>query len=275
MRLLFCLVLLSTFAFTQATASGNAASQASATANAPANSAASNSQAQAGAVVPAILSKSVDSKKAKAGDEISARTTQEIRTANNVVIPKDSKLLGKVTHASARNKGDVNSNLGIVFDRAELKGGKTMSLTSTIQALIAPAPPQPISDDSGAMSGSSASSSGGYGSPNSGGTLGGIGSTAGSAVGGVGHTAGSAVGSVSNTADSAVGVATPIAGSDVNITSNTMGVVGLKDLELTSSSGAEANGSVISSNDKSVKLDSGTRLLIHVTAANPAAKQAK
>src|SRR5580692_12551291 len=58
-----------------------------------------------GSVIPVQLTKSVDAKKVKTGDEVVARVTQDLRnTAGTVIVPKDAKVLGHVTEAQPRNK---------------------------------------------------------------------------------------------------------------------------------------------------------------------------
>src|SRR4029434_6234587 len=80
---------------------------------------------------------SVDSKKAKQGDPVTARTTEAVKSDGKVVIPKGTKLVGHVTRASARAKGDADSALAVQFNRAVLKDGHEMPLQVTIQALFA------------------------------------------------------------------------------------------------------------------------------------------
>src|SRR4029434_9997635 len=93
----------------------------------------------AGTAMSAQLNESVDSKKAKQGDPVTARTTEAVKSDGKVVIPKGTKLVGHVTRASARAKGDADSALAVQFNRAVLKDGHEMPLQVTIQALFAPA----------------------------------------------------------------------------------------------------------------------------------------
>jgi len=81
------------------------------------------------------LNSSVDSKKAKQGDEVTAHTTEAIKSQGKTVVPKGSKLIGHVTRASARGKGDADSALGIAFDKCILKNGQEIPLNGNIQAL--------------------------------------------------------------------------------------------------------------------------------------------
>ena len=92
---------------------------------------ANNAQAQtagapriaAGSVIPVQLTKTVDAKKAKTGDEVVAKVTQDMKTqSGDVLVPKDTTVIGHVTEAQARNKEQKESQLAIAFDRAMGKG---------------------------------------------------------------------------------------------------------------------------------------------------------
>src|SRR6516162_87341 len=83
-----------------------AAAQDSAPTNAP-NSAQSSQLAEipAGTALAVELSKGIDSRKAKQGDPVYARTTQDMLSNGKVVIPHDSKVTGHITEAQGRPKG--------------------------------------------------------------------------------------------------------------------------------------------------------------------------
>ena len=274
--ILTCTLLGAAFAQTSASGSAgaNTATQATAPATAGAAQASSSTAAAAhgGAVVPVELSKSIDSKKAKVGDEVTAKVISDVRSGGTMAIPRGSKLVGKVTEASARGKGDATSSLGIVFDRAVLKNGTTLNLVSTIQAVIAP-PEQTSMPSADASSGSAGGMEGPEG--NRGGSTS---SGSGSPVGAVGNTAGSAVGAVGRTVDSAAQTASGNLNANARmganapvLTAQTTGVVGIKGLELNNlSTNSSTSGSVFTSSSKSVKLDNGTRMLVNVSAASKA-----
>jgi hypothetical protein len=76
-----------------------------------------------GTTLQAELTKSIDAKKAKQGDEVTARLTQDVKSSGHVVLHKGSKLVGHVTEAQAKSKESSESKLGIAFDKAVLKGG--------------------------------------------------------------------------------------------------------------------------------------------------------
>src|SRR5260370_3791117 len=116
---------------TQAQASGNASTSTSAsTQNGQANAALAS-----GTAFNAALTSPIDSKKCKPGDPVNAHSTEAVKSEGKTVIPKGSKLVGHVTQASARGKGESESSLGIVFDEAILKNGQEIPLNAAIQAI--------------------------------------------------------------------------------------------------------------------------------------------
>jgi type IV secretory pathway VirB10-like protein len=116
---------------TQAQASGST----SASTSASAQNGQANASLASGTAFNAALSSPVDSKKCKPGDAVDAHTTEAVKSEGKTVIPKGSKLVGHVTQASARAKGQAESSLGIVFDKAILKNGQEIPLNVAIQAL--------------------------------------------------------------------------------------------------------------------------------------------
>jgi hypothetical protein len=94
------------------------------------------------------LSKTVDAKKAKPGDPVSAVLLADVVSHGKIVLRADSKLLGHVTEAQARTQDNPESRLGIVFDKALLKGGHEMAFGSVLMAVRA-APPMQIASISG------------------------------------------------------------------------------------------------------------------------------
>jgi hypothetical protein len=90
-------------------------------------------------LIPSYLTSSVDSKKKKPGEEVVVKTAGNVRLADGTVISRGAKVVGHVTEAKARSGGETESSLGIVFDKIELPGGKTLAITGVIQA-FAPNP---------------------------------------------------------------------------------------------------------------------------------------
>lgn len=91
-----------------------------------------------GTGVVAELSKTVNARKAKPGDRVRAEVIQDVLYRGKIVMRMGSKLVGHVVMSKARTKEDRESRLGIVFDKAELKGGGEINLLACIRALAAP-----------------------------------------------------------------------------------------------------------------------------------------
>lgn len=81
------------------------------------------------------LENKLDSKTAKVGDRVVLKTNQKIKTADGTVIPKGTRLIGRVTDVQARDSAHAQSELGLEFDRAELKDGQSLGIHSTIQSI--------------------------------------------------------------------------------------------------------------------------------------------
>ena len=252
---------------------GKTKAQASGNASAATSSSAQNGQENAslasGTALNAALNSSIDSKKCKPGDAVNAHTTEAVKSEGKTVIPKGSKLVGHVTQASARAKGESESSLGIVFDKAILKNGQEIPLNAGIQAI---ASAESAASAAGPDMGGAGGSAAGSGSPGGRGALGGVTSTAGAAAGtvtntaaNVGGAAGGAVNSAANAGGSVAGAANGSAGglnAAGQLTSNSKGVFGLNGLNLSTAASNATQGSVITSAGKNVHLDGGTRMLL-------------
>ena len=103
-------------------------------------------------VISVGLAKSLDSKKLKEGDEIPTKTLGTLRTSDGVTIPSGSMVVGHVTQATARSKGDPTASLGIAFDKIQVPGGKDMMIKGTLQA-VGPNPNQDSGPQTGAAGG--------------------------------------------------------------------------------------------------------------------------
>ncbi len=253
---------------TQAQASGNASTSTSAsTQNGQANAALAS-----GTAFNAALTSPIDSKKCKPGDPVNAHSTEAVKSEGKTVIPKGSKLVGHVTQASARGKGESESSLGIVFDKAILKNGQEIPLNAGIQAIAsAQSSASAAGSDMDAMGGMGASAAG-SGMAGGRGALGGVTSTAGGAAGTVTNTAANVGGVAGGTVNSAANAGGNIAGTTKGavgglntagqLTSNSQGVFGLNGLNLSAAGSNATEGSVITSAGKNVHLESGTRMLL-------------
>jgi hypothetical protein len=200
-----------------------------------------------GSVIPVELTKSVDAKKAKTGDEVVAKVTQDMKNnTGEVIVPKDTKVIGHVTESQPRNK-EKESQVGIAFDRAVTKNGE-MQMPMSIQAIIGPQNNGPNSGTSPAPEESPA------------------GRTAGSSSGQAPGMRGSSAPASPPSSGGSYSPAAAQGGSNSRppITAETQGVVGMPNLKLESSAQTSNQGSVVTSEKNNVKLDSGTMLLLRV-----------
>jgi hypothetical protein len=253
---------------TQAQASGNA----SASTSASAQNGQVNGSLATGSAFNAALSSPIDSRKCKPGDEVTAHTTEAAKSEGKTVVPKGSKLVGHVTQASARAKGESESTLGIMFDKAILKNGQEIPLNVAIQALAAARNNVSAAGADVDSFGGAGASAAGSGAAGGRGALGGVTSAAGGAVGTVTNTAANVGGVAGGTVNSAANAGGSIAGASKGavgglnaagqLTSNSQGVFGLNGLNLSAAASNATQGSVITSAGKNVHLDSGTQMLL-------------
>jgi hypothetical protein len=223
------------------------------------NQSASKPRIAPGSVLPVQLTKTVDAKKAKTGDQVVAKVVADMKTQNgDVLVPKDTKVIGHVTEAQPRNKEQKESQLAIAFDRAEMKDGNAMQIPMSIQAIIGQQQNNPNAAGGGgsAMPPSQGASGAPTGAP-------GGGSSGSRQGGGMSGAAGASAPPPSATAGAGGGGGEAQAGGAMpQITSQTQGVIGISNLQLSSASGNQ--GSVMTSDKNNVKLESGTMLLLKV-----------
>lgn len=221
-----------------------------------------------GTTMNAALSQPLDAKRNRPGDPVAARTTEAVKSDGKVVIPKGSKLIGHVTEAKARSKGESESALGVMFDKAILKDGREIPVSMTIQALAAAqaAASSSLEDDDLGLTGGGRVVGSGRAAGR--GALGGATSTVGGAVGAVtnttsnvGNVAGGAVDSTVNQGGAAKGAVGGLSAAG-ELTSNSHGAFGLNGIDLKSTVSNNTQGSIITSTSKNVHLDNGTRLLL-------------
>jgi hypothetical protein len=194
-----------------------------------------------GSKIPVELNSTIDSKKAKTGDTITAHTSESLKsTDDRLILPKGAKVEGHITQATARGKGGNESALGIQFDKAILKDGGEIPLNVIIQALAAPVSFSAPSD---------------LGTPQSAGTT-----QTSPMRNAPPPTAPSAQPPMGGTEPDA----SPAASQPLDAKSR--GVIGLHGLTLNAEPANNRPASVVVSNGKSVHLDGGTRMLLVVQA---------
>jgi hypothetical protein len=80
----------------------------------------------------------VDAKKAKPGDPIECKLPADVLAHGQIVIPRDTKIMGHVTDVKANSKESPGAKVGIAFDRMTSKKGGDVPLQLTVQALGRP-----------------------------------------------------------------------------------------------------------------------------------------
>jgi hypothetical protein len=209
-----------------------------------------------GSVLPVQLAKSVDAKKAKTGDEVVATVTQDMKSSSgDVVVPKDTQVIGHVTESQARSKEQKESVLGIAFDHAVVKGDP-MQMPMSIQAVIGQQTNNPNSAPNNDQS-----------SPATAGAAPATGSAPSSPMGGHGGSQTPTPPPQSNAPQPGSSDSTQSqqqANARPPINGQTQGVIGISNLTLASNGQNAAQGSVLTSEKNNVKIDKGTMLLLRV-----------
>jgi hypothetical protein len=199
-------------------------------------------------VVNAELIGKLDSKSAKVGDTVVAKTKENVKTAGGTIIPRGSRLIGHVAEVQAHDAGHADSTMSIAFERAELKNGQSVAIHALIESGAPPAAPHSDkaiapSLDGGAMSGGS--------------------------TGGVTPDLRSGGGST-GTAVGLAGDATSSAGSQLQVSLDAAGSfdaheTAIPGVKLAGDAASSGSGT-FSASKKNVHLDSGTQLSLRVSA---------
>ena len=95
-------------------------------------------QAPTVSIVFAVLTKTAESKSAVAGQELTLRTISDVVVDGEVVIPKGSKLLGRITEVKLKGEGSARTELSVVVEKAVTKEGAELPLQAIIAAVAAP-----------------------------------------------------------------------------------------------------------------------------------------
>jgi hypothetical protein len=215
----------------------------------------SNGSLTNGSTMQAVLTKPVDARRCKEGDQVFARTTNDVKSDGKVVIPKGSKLVGHVTQAKASSKDSAESTLGITFDKAMMKDGQEVPMHTVIQAVASAQ--NTTATDLGNDSMMSQTSGAMAGTASSGGLLRGVSSGVGATAGTVTNATAGLGGTVNST--------TSMAGSlNGKLTPSSNGVIGMPGLNLTSDMSNTTQGTLFTCKDHSVRLASGTQMVLKV-----------
>ncbi len=217
----------------------------------------------AGSEICATLDRTVDAGITKLGTEVTAKVVRNLEVAGKVVVPKGTKLVGRVTRAEVRKSrgsagGISASEFVVVFDRAELRDGTKLTFNGEVVGVGAPR-----SSNRGVNVGGNATDRMTRGvEPGGGGLLGGISGRPGTATRQTSERA-------SDTVDEEQGDKTArSAGAQGGfdgkgeLMAGSRGVFGLEDLELAASADGNVAGDVLLSREQNVRLERGTQLLV-------------
>jgi hypothetical protein len=81
------------------------------------------------------LAKTVDVKKVKPGDPVSAKLLADVVSQGRVVLHHDMKVMGHITEAQPLSKENHESRLGFVIDKFMLKNGHELAFSSDLLAI--------------------------------------------------------------------------------------------------------------------------------------------
>jgi hypothetical protein len=96
------------------------------------------------------LGEAIDTRKTKAGDTVVAEVAEDVTYERTMILPKGTKITGKVVRVTAGGRGRTGSAVFVQFDRATLKDGQEVVFSAGIQALAASAAPA-VSGDSDSL----------------------------------------------------------------------------------------------------------------------------
>jgi hypothetical protein len=239
-----------------------------------------------GTRVNARLLTTLNAKKAKPGQRVVAKVTQNVKQHGHILIRKNSRLIGHIVSAQASGKGNAGSRLEVAFDRL-VQGRSSTALHAVVTSIIslrAPFAPQPMNMGAGQepMEPPAAPMGG----------SGGGGGLAGGAVGGVGSAVGATMGSAGAMAHSTLGatgqmtagagrmspggmrmmqnpiIVTNNAAAAGNGSAGVTGALGGAQLGASGNASQQTGAtSVFSRRNGNVELDSGTQLQFQVVGS--------
>jgi len=175
---------------------------------------------------PARVTRTLDSSKLKQDDSIEVETAGSFKLSDGTLVPKGSKMMGRVVTAKARSKGDPDSELTLAFNKLNIQGGKVLALKGVVQALY-PSAEEPTGPNMSTM-----------------------GTSAGGAMAGAGGDATGLTNTKTGMDTQAPSTAQPV------LDTKAIGVQGMHDLSLVKG--------VLTSKGKNVKLGIGVRLVVRV-----------
>jgi hypothetical protein len=222
-----------------------------------------------GTAFNASLIDTLDARRARPGDVVTAEVAEPVLYQRSVVFPKGTKVIGHIVRATSGERGRTGSALFIQFDKAILKDGEEVILNAGIQALAVGTVAPVLSDSDRTREGESSADlsapaernletpSAPSAEPTSGEP--GTGSDA-LVVSTIYDTPRSSVRAPLFAAPAAAGELS----SDGLFTPESKGAFGRPDLKVYTPTSQGSHGTVLLSTKKNMHLESGTRLLLVV-----------
>lgn len=219
-----------------------------------------------GTKISAELLTTLDARRARPGQRVIARVTEDVRQDGRTVIRRGSRLIGHVVRAEASSDASAGSTLEVAFDRVVT--GKTTADLNAVMTSIISAPRQPQAESfpepEPMPSAAPAPAPAASGGRPAGGLVGG-------AVGAVGATVDSTLNTAGNVARSGGAVAGAAdAAATLNAASRLAGIEVRPSAE--ASAGA-SNSTVLSTRRGNLHLDSGTRIELQVVGQASVSRQ--
>jgi hypothetical protein len=195
----------------------------------------------------AVLSKTVETKTAAAGDEITLKTISDVIVDGVVVIPKGTKLTGQISEVAIKSKEQPQTLLALVIDKAVRKDGTQIQLQAIVAAIAAPNKDSLASDPTYGMMHSNEP------------TMVGSGTRAATSSGSL---------SASSQASSNAAVATAKLKGSLDepsvLNEDSQGAIGFDGISITWRLMAPPPVTVISTKGKGLKLEAGTQMLLRM-----------
>jgi hypothetical protein len=201
-----------------------------------------------GTLIRVALEKPVDSKKAQVGEQVIAKTTDDLKSVPPGLATKGCQIIGHVVEVTP-HQGDPPSTIRIVFDKMILKNNSEMALPATIKAVGFVDQFNPATDIEAVN--------------RMGGTAGGSGTAGGTGLAGSQSQGTNTIGAGGGNPGMYGGGRMPSAGSSgsgyTNLPFNAQGAIGMSGVTL---SAGTAQDSILTAKKKNVKLDSGMQMIL-------------
>src|SRR5262249_49044251 len=94
----------------------------------------------AGTVIVAELSKTLDAGKLKVGDSVECFLLQDLLYKGKIIVPRKSKAIGNVVEVVASSKTNLESRVGLVFEKLLLRDKKGLPFQYPASVLAVTAP---------------------------------------------------------------------------------------------------------------------------------------